>query len=167
MKEIVLKNSYLSSSLNRLLRNSILEVFPAKTQRVENKMILDEYKKSTSRMISRMNSFEEEGKLLQSILSCFESWPEWHIDNLRLAYYFGYYNEYGREYMFSRELKNSVELWNLVMAIDKKIYSSEMFRKRTKSLYSDCIQVKSKTPAWIQSVLEKEEALNKQNLLNR
>lgn len=167
INEITLKHSFLGNHLNNLLMDPILKAFPAKTQILENKMILEEYRKSTNQIVSRIEGFSDEKKILQSIISCLESWPDWHTKNLRMAYYYGFYHEYGRDYNFSKDLRNNRELWNLVLAMDRKIYSSEIFQKRVKSLHSDCLFVKSKNPDWILNILDKEEEKHKKELLDR
>jgi len=167
MEKITLRNSYISNKLHYLLLSPILRGFPAKTQLIENQILLEEFKKSTNLMILRMLGMEEEKLVLKSILTCFESWPIWHLNNLRIAYYYGFYNEYGREYNFSDELKKDPELWNIVEVMDKKIYSSDVFRKRLNSLYSDCKIVKSRTKKEIEDLLDKEEVKSRESLRRR
>jgi len=163
-EKVVLSNSNISNKLHYLLRNPILKGFPAKTQTQENKIIFEEFKKSTNLMTARMIGMDEEKNKLKSIIECFETWPTWHWDNLRMAYYYGFYNEYGREYYFSNELKQNTELWALVHAINKKIYSSEVFQKRLNSLYSDCKTVKLKTKKEIDELLKREEEAHRDSL---
>lgn len=62
IQKIILSNSYISNRLQSLLRDSIMNAFPAKTQILENKMVLQEYKKSTKNMILRMPGMDEEKK---------------------------------------------------------------------------------------------------------
>lgn len=85
------------------------------------------------------------------------------MNNLRLGYYYGFYNEYGRDYIFSGEIKQDQELLGLILAIDKKIYSSEVFRRRLQLLDADCKAVKAMSQKQIEDILEQEDIRNRES----
>jgi hypothetical protein len=83
--------------------------------------------------------------LIKNTISCLEKWPKWHKNNLRMAYYYPFYLEYGKEVRFSEEIKKSPEYWKMAKTVEDKILSSEIFIRRLEVVEKDTCSVLRKS----------------------
>ena len=133
------------SYLYTMMISNTLKMFPSPTQFKENEIVLEEIRKSTNNLLYRLENYPKEKQLIKNTISCLEKWPKWHKNNLRMAYYYPFYLEYGKEVRFSEEIKKSPEYWKMAKTIEDKILSSEIFLRRLEVVERDICNVLHKS----------------------
>ena len=138
------------SYLYAMMTSNIIKLFPAETQVQENEMVLSAIHNLTDRLLTRLDRFPNQKKRLTNAISCLENWPKWHKENLRIAYYYGFFIEYGNEVRFSKDLKKNSEYFKMAEAIENKILNSDIFIKRLERIEMDICNVLRKSPKEIE-----------------
>ncbi len=133
--------------------SEILEIFPASTQKKENELVLQKINDSVKIIDKRLDigSFPLQKKLLRASISCLEMWPDWHLNNLRMAYYYNFFYEYGKETYFTEQLKKDDEAWKLAKSIEDRFLGSDVFRYRLEVIVRDACMTAYKTPKEIEA----------------
>ena len=129
------------SYLYAMMISSNLKRFPAKLQLQENEMVLNDIRIATKNLLFRIEKYSKETTSLKNTVKCLEQWPKWHKKNLRMAYYFGFFLDYGKEVKFSEDIKKNPEYWKMAEAIENRIFTSDIFLKRLETLEEDACNV--------------------------
>jgi hypothetical protein len=133
------------SYLYTMMISSTLKRFPAKTQLQENEIVLRDIRIASKNILFRIEKYPNETTSLKNAVKCLEQWPKWHKNNLRMAYYFGFFLDYGNEVRFSEDLKKSSEYWKMAEAIETRIFTSDIFLKRLELFERDTCNVVRKS----------------------
>jgi hypothetical protein len=129
------------SYLYTMMISSNLKRFPAKTQLHENEIVLRDIRIATKNILFRIEKYPKETTSLKNAIKCLEQWPKWHKNNLRMAFYYGFFLDYGKEVRFSEDLKKSSEYWKMAEAIENRIFTSDIFLKRLEIIERDACNV--------------------------
>jgi hypothetical protein len=129
------------SYLYTMMISSTLKRFPAKTQLHENEMVLHDIRIATKNILFRIERYPKETSSLKNAVKCLEQWPKWHKNNLRMAYYYGFFLDYGNEVKFSEDIKKNPEYWKMAEAIENRIFTSDIFLKRLEIIERDACKV--------------------------
>lgn len=157
-KNLIENNMKAMKSLNLTYEYSymfgeILDFYPAPSLQEENSIILGKIKEANDRIEKRLDigNYPIQKKLLNHAISCLEQWSDWHKKNLRMAYYYGFYYEYGNFKGFSDDLKKDSYYWNIAKNVEERILDSEVFRYRLEVVVRDACMTAFKKNKEIES----------------
>ncbi len=133
----------------KMMRVSVLRLFPAKTQKVENTLVLNKIKKAVERLTPHLDKFNKEKDKLNRTVECLENWPSWHKENLRMAYYYNFFYDYGNPKKYSIELLKDPEYGKIAESLDERKYKSQIFQNRLELMMNDACSTAEKTEEFI------------------
>ena len=128
-----------------MMRISVLRLFPARTQKKENEIVYNEIQKSIERLLPHLEKFKQEKINLRKFINCLEDWSTWHKDNLRMAYYFGFFYDYGSPKNYSAELLSDPEYGKLAELIEERKYKSKLFQNRLENIMKDACKTNERS----------------------
>ena len=129
------------SYLYAMMISNNLKRFPAKTQLQENEMVLTNIRTATKNILFRIEKYPKVAISLKNAVKCLEQWPKWHKNNLRMAFYYGFFLDYGIEVKFSEDIKKNQKYRNMAEAIENRIFTSDIFLKRLEIIERDACNV--------------------------
>ena len=133
-----------------MMRVSVLRLFPAKTQKMENTLVLNKIKKAVERLTPHLDKFNKEKDKLNRTVECLENWPSWHKENLRMAYYYNFFYDYGNPKKYSTELLKDPEYGKIAESLDERKYKSQIFQNRLELMMNDACSTAEKTEEFIE-----------------
>ena len=134
----------------KMMRVSVLRLFPAKTQKMENTLVLNKIKKAVESLTPHLDKFNKEKDKLNRTVECLENWPSWHKENLRKAYYYNFFYDYGNPKKYSTELLKDPEYGKIAESLDERKYKSQIFQNRLELMMNDACSTAEKTQEFIE-----------------
>lgn len=133
----------------KMMKVSVLRLFPAKTQKMENIIVLNKIKKAVERLSPHLDKFKKEKDNLIRTVECLENWPSWHKENLRMAYYYNFFYDYGTPRKYSIELLKDSEYGKIAESLDERKYKSQIFQNRLEIMLNDACSTGEKKVEFI------------------
>lgn len=134
----------------KMMQVSVLRYFPAKTQLDENNLVLSKIKIAVEKLNIQLEKFKILKEKINNTVTCLENWPSWHKKNLRMAYYYNFFYDYGNPIKYSTDILKEPEYRKIIESLDERKYKSQIFQNRLNIMMNDACSTAEKTEEFIQ-----------------